>query len=246
MSKFEVYCINLDHRTDRKILIESLFENNPYFNLNFSKAISHDSGKTGCKLSHLQLLKFAKNQKLPFIIVIEDDIILNCKLDTLNKIINNLVLNLEKWEIFNGSPTFTKLLKYGKQRKDEIYVKDSGISDLVHINWGQTTSFMIYNSNVYDKLIDKIELYLKYDIELIIQEVPLDVIISMYFIQTAYKYKYITYQYNSQSDIIHKDILNNILFESQEKIFQNLKEAKSNLSLRKSKFFLNSIEKLIK
>ena len=68
-----VFYINLDHRNDRRANVERQLAN---FNWKYNRfpAIKHENGRIGCTLSHLQLLNYAKNQNLPYIVIIEDDI----------------------------------------------------------------------------------------------------------------------------------------------------------------------------
>ena len=66
------FYINLEHRTDRK---DSFLYDLPkgIFNVNFFKAVKHSKGAHGCGLSHMYLIKYAKDNNLPYMIVAEDD-----------------------------------------------------------------------------------------------------------------------------------------------------------------------------
>lgn len=83
----KIYCINLDTRKDRweeclkefkKLYIENLVERFPAYKLKDSRA--------GCNLSHITLIKKAKEDKLNNVLILEDDV----------KFINNTLLNLKK------------------------------------------------------------------------------------------------------------------------------------------------------
>jgi len=67
------FYINLEHRTDRKIHVETQLKNigiNPErFN-----AIKMDNGAIGCSMSHLKLLQNALTNNLNHILIVEDDI----------------------------------------------------------------------------------------------------------------------------------------------------------------------------
>ena len=75
-----VFYINLDTRPDRKIEVEKqLAKLNWSFN-RFEACKPPDpnnphGGRIGCTLSHLNLLKYAKQTNLPYVVVIEDDIL---------------------------------------------------------------------------------------------------------------------------------------------------------------------------
>ena len=68
-----IFYINLDKRTDRKIHIENQLKL-----LNWSAhrfpAILHSFGAIGCSLSHLTLLRYARKNKLDHILIMEDDV----------------------------------------------------------------------------------------------------------------------------------------------------------------------------
>jgi len=76
MNKYDlenVYYINLEERTDRKIHVESELNKLGWKYERFN-AIKTPSGRVGCSMSHLKLLTMAKEKKLPYIVIIEDDI----------------------------------------------------------------------------------------------------------------------------------------------------------------------------
>lgn len=69
-----VFYINLDSRTDRKILVEQ--ELLKLFSPNLIErfpAISHQIGKNGCALSHIEVLKISKSRNYKNVIIVEDD-----------------------------------------------------------------------------------------------------------------------------------------------------------------------------
>ena len=68
------YIIHLNHDKKRKEKIIKQFSD--YFNLNFIEGIIDENPKKGCFLSHLKCIQIAKEKKLDYIIVLEDDCII--------------------------------------------------------------------------------------------------------------------------------------------------------------------------
>ena len=68
----KIIYINLDKRTDRKAEIEQELQHN---NLRFERfpAIQTPEGCIGCSLSHLQVVKLAKERGYNNILILEDD-----------------------------------------------------------------------------------------------------------------------------------------------------------------------------
>jgi glycosyltransferase involved in cell wall biosynthesis len=69
-----VLYINLDSRTDRRENVESQLSS---VGLQFERfpAILHKNGAVGCSLSHLRCLERAKEQNLPSVMIVEDDLV---------------------------------------------------------------------------------------------------------------------------------------------------------------------------
>lgn len=138
----DIYIINLKKRTDRLQRVKKDFIN---YNLIVIEAIEDNEGWKGCFKSHLKCIGVAKEKKLPYIIVIEDD----CKIVSMANfdlnfklIIDYLELNMNKWNIFLGG--VTKVWDY-----NELIELGNGLK-LIYINEGKTAHFCIYNSNCYD------------------------------------------------------------------------------------------------
>ena len=68
----DVVCINLTTRTDRK---EKMMDVLKEYQFRFYHAEPHEIGWKGCYQSHLDVIRWAKQQKLPRILVVEDDIL---------------------------------------------------------------------------------------------------------------------------------------------------------------------------
>ena len=68
----KIFVINLEHRKDRKEKMEKqLKEQN--LSAEFFKAIQNENGTIGCMLSHLEIIKIAKEQGLKNVMILEDD-----------------------------------------------------------------------------------------------------------------------------------------------------------------------------
>lgn len=152
-----IYIINLEHRADRRIEIDvqlkkiKLSLDDPKVTL-FNAIKPLDAGEfpsigaRGCFLSHLGILKDAKNNNFQRILVFEDD------LDLIDDFANqsNLVLNdllSSNWDIF-----------YGDYRVNEISLshKKNTIKVNHDLSIG-TTDFIGFNGQVIDTLIDYFE-----------------------------------------------------------------------------------------
>ena len=186
----ELQCINLKHRPDRMEKIMNIFTDQSYFKVNRFDAIKHDNGAIGCLSSHLEIVK--QNIDKPYVIVIEDDLILNDTMENIYNTISLLLKNISKWEIFNGTPTYYSC-------KNPIVHSKIENTPFININWGQSTSFMIYSKKCYEKLINLLE---KAKIN---YELPIDILISKNFTQTTYIYGNLFYQNEDWSDIDKRD-----------------------------------------
>lgn len=186
-------CINLEHRKDRMDKINKLFSNQNFFKIKRFNAIrTIENGHKGCLSSHLQIIK--DNYENPYVIIIEDDIVLKESLENIYKIINKLLENISKWSIFNGNPSFWNILSTDTKEKNIIhsYIENT---PFVNINWGQSTAFMIYSKKSYDKLINILENQNNDNFK------PIDILISENFIQTCHQPGHLVYQGEDWSNI---------------------------------------------
>lgn len=190
-------CINLDHRKDRMNKINKLFSNQNLFKIKRFNAISNSNGALGCLSSHLEIIK--SNYENQYVIVIEDDIILKESLENLHKIINKLLENISKWEIFNGNPSFWNIISKDTKEKNIIHSHIEN-TPFVNIKWGQSTAFMIYSKKSYDKLINILGNQKNENFK------PIDLLISENFIQTCYRLGHLVYQGEDWSDISNRNM----------------------------------------
>jgi len=138
----DAYVINLDKRPDRWQQFQEDWKDT---GLNFIRmsAIEHKSGGVGCTRSHLALIQHAKDNNMPYILVLEDDALPTANFKTYwKRSLNYLDNHHSEWNVFNGGPlvvyknTIMKLTTH-------FYKTNSALA----------THFIIYNSNCYDKLL---------------------------------------------------------------------------------------------
>ena len=137
-----IFYINLESRPDRKTFFENQMRMLGLKATRFN-AIQNTCGAIGCSLSHLALLKYAKQQNLDHILIMEDDIMfLNPTLFIHN--LNNLLTKHKDFDVLliagNNMGEYTRL--------DEFCVK---------IQKCQTTTGYLVKNHYYDKLIKNFE-----------------------------------------------------------------------------------------
>ena len=137
-----IFYINLESRPDRKNFFENQMRMLGLKATRFN-AIQNSCGAIGCSLSHLALLKYAKQQNLDHILIMEDDIMfLNPTLFIHN--LNNLLTKHKDFDVLliagNNMGEYTRL--------DEFCVK---------IQKCQTTTGYLVKNHYYDKLIKNFE-----------------------------------------------------------------------------------------
>lgn len=146
----KIYYINLDHRTDRKeqfehqitthfanSILEPRIERFP--------AIKHEQGLLGCSISHLEVIKKARQTDSKYIIVFEDDFEFLVSRETFLSNLNQLFQQVET----GGLDFKVVMLAYNANNRAEIennYLLDS-TTDV------QTCSGYLVNSKYFDELI---------------------------------------------------------------------------------------------
>ena len=180
MNSIDIYIINLEKRQDKLEYLKNYFTNN-VFNINFKvfKAIENEIGWQGCLDSHLTLIKYAYDNNLPYIIIMEDDFSLKINFNLFENLLSDLI-KLEDVDIFNGCPSYVQSLKKYKYINDNFYLVTGVLS----------TAFIIYYKNSFIKL-------LSFDLKK-----PIDVINYNLFKQLIYKN-----QFGEQKDF-YSDVSN--------------------------------------
>ena len=138
-----IYYINLSHRTDRKIHVEKQLNEIGWKNYTRFNAIKCKDGRIGCSMSHLKILKNAKENNLDYVVIIEDDIVFKNA-----KLFNNMLKKFLKKNIH-----YDVLLLAGNIREKTI-----PIHKFIHKSKKScTTTGYIVKKHYYDILIENIE-----------------------------------------------------------------------------------------
>jgi glycosyl transferase family 25 len=142
------FYINLEHRTDRKILVEQELTKIGISATRFN-AIKMDNGAIGCTMSHLEILQNAQQNKLEHVLIIEDDIkFLNPELfkSNINKFFNT---HNNNWDVIlfagNNIPPYTNI--------DDTCIKVSRC---------QTTTGYLVNGHYIKTLLQNVKMGLTY------------------------------------------------------------------------------------
>ena len=142
-----IFYINLDTRPDRKSRFEEEMKKLGLQATRFN-AVKHKSGAIGCSISHLTLLKYARDNKLDHIVIMEDDItFLNSEV-FINSL-NNFLSSEIEFDVLliagNNMGPYTRVYEYG-----------------VKIKKCQTTTGYLVKEHYYDKLIQNYEEGIRY------------------------------------------------------------------------------------
>jgi len=141
-----VFYINLNTRVDRRQHVEKELTKIRLFAQRYN-AFPHKVGAIGCTISHLSLLKMAKEQKLDHILILEDDItFLNPEIfvDSLNKFLSN-------------HQDFDVLLIAGNNMGEYDKIDEN----CVQVHYCKTSTGYLVKSHYYDTLIQNYEESLK-------------------------------------------------------------------------------------
>lgn len=135
--------INLDHRADRKKSIEIELLRMNISNYVRFPAIGHNYGAIGCHMSHLAVLKMARDNNWKNCMIIEDDFMFIVSKEELEMQLNHLFENYQDFDVV--------MLGYNMKKCKQVD------SILGKVEEAQTASCYIVNSTFYDTLIDNLE-----------------------------------------------------------------------------------------
>lgn len=211
---FDIFVINLESRPDRKQNALNQFQRFPFCRVVITPAVAHKQGDVGCALSHLNLIRKAKQEQRDYIIVAEDDLDINPDLSPaeFEKVLTTLVRNTDKFGIFNGSPSFADKLK----ALGQIVKTKSWSPDFSFLTDGQKATFMVYTKKCYDEVLTRFDPYNS-------RQLAIDQFFARNFAQLCYK-KYICYEIKSRSNIENKVVDLGNFMRQQEKIYQSILE----------------------
>ena len=179
------FLIHLPHRYDRLQYIQTHY---PFLRYEVFPAIQLHPGRRGCALSHIGVIKQAKANVLPYVIAMEDDLLITDPsyfIDKLPKVMDYLGSLPDGWDIFNG----------GINKTHTVHLQDKDLN-ILHYDYAYCLHFVIYHSRVYDKMIALEPYYLENNtVE------PIDVIINDMFDKKYTTVPFLCYQHNSYSDV---------------------------------------------
>jgi GR25 family glycosyltransferase involved in LPS biosynthesis len=142
---YDIYVINLEERKDRLEHIKKYFSE---YNIIRVEAIKHIEGYKGCFLSHKKCIQIAKEKKLKYIIVVEDDCL---PLDNFLARLENIIKFLESynnWDLLRGGGFH--ICPFHIQGKI-----NTSTDNLYKTNGGYCTHFIIYNNTSYDYFLEQ-------------------------------------------------------------------------------------------
>jgi len=204
-NKNKIFVLNLDKRVDRWKEIQKKFNE---YNLERVSAIENLNGHVGCGLSHIKAIKLAKEQNLPYAIIIEDD----CKP---TKYFNNFKIIIDwlknnEWDTFVGGNSY---YGYNQNEKDSIKLIISLDENCnIYKTRVQSAHFIIYNAKIYDRIINEWE-----------QNEAIDLISNKLNLNSLCCVPFIAIQEDGYSNI--EKTINNTsnVFEISEKIISSIK-----------------------
>jgi len=207
----EIYCINLDHRTDRWDRVQKEFDNVGVLpRVQRFSAIKENDGRLGVVKSNLAIIKMAKEKGLKNVLVFEDDVhFINNSVEILEKSISQIG-NLDWWLFYLGANTHEPLQFITKSKPNILLLKNAFACHA-----------FCYNHKTYDFFIRK------YDgLEKIEFQDTLDVFMASYFQRKnicLLVNPIIATQIASYSDIEKKDVNYSFIEERFKNNTKNLK-----------------------
>ncbi len=137
----KTFCINLKRRKDRrKKMIKQFLKYKMEKQIEFFTAKFHPKGGVeGCKDSHLKVIQMAQQQKLPYVMILEDDL-------QFSQNLHKIELPKCDWSILYLGGTLTSNI--GESDEKWVRIKDC---------W--TTCGYILHSSLYQKVIDDLQKY---------------------------------------------------------------------------------------
>jgi len=146
------YVINLSERTDRWNIFQESFKD-AGINIKRVDAIKNDTGWIGCALSHIKAIKAAKEEGLPCVLIMEDDVLpipeFKIYWPKIRKWLDN---HKDQWDYFSGGNSYYSFNHNNSKDTVKPVCKIEDIS----IYKSPVLSFQCYylNSSVYDTFIN--------------------------------------------------------------------------------------------
>jgi len=135
------FVINLDERKDRLEEVRTEFAGWPV-PIERVSAVKYKPGWKGCSASHLKCIQLAKERRLPWVVVIEDDCILKPNaVQNFSNLLPFLWSRKSEWDIFNGGVTSVK--DYHRVSRNPSIFKA----------YGQAANFYLVHEAIYDRIL---------------------------------------------------------------------------------------------
>jgi hypothetical protein len=169
--------------------IKKLQKNYPSFNIIVVNGVRDETnGARGCLLSHQSIVRMAKQKKLPFVCVIEDD----CRFIVNNGVLATYVRNIT--DLFRNNPNIGVVNGCGNLPEPQpirVVSEQLGMFFLQGVNV-TTAHCVFYAESAYDKLLDFDDTHIA------------DVITNK--CNMLFTYPYLATQVSSFSDIEKEDV----------------------------------------
>lgn len=145
----DIYVINLLNRPDRKEKMIEMYQVFKRINLIFIEAVYDKIGSIGCFRSHKKSIKYAKDNNMDYIIVLEDD---SLPCDNFEDRMMNIIdyLDNNDFEIFLG------MVNKCSEKKITNVIKNNK-ENLIEIKSANSAHLIIYNKKVYDFFLSENE-----------------------------------------------------------------------------------------
>lgn len=143
------FVINLEKRPER---LQEITQEMKYMSWDFEIFKGIDSnGYMGCTLSHLEIIKIAKEKKYPKVMVIEDDCVFMPYSKNLISQIENENNNIDYY-VFNLSPTLNRPINLSE--KSNLLLDLTNLPEKNNENFTETfaTNILIYDEKIYDEM----------------------------------------------------------------------------------------------
>lgn len=147
------FVINLDKRTDRWESVQKNFKEYPFFLQRFS-AIRHERGWIGCGLSHMRIVQMAKEAKMPYVLIIEDDCHPTEHMKYWSDIRRWLHTHKDEWDLFLGGNCYYNYLNIFEKPIKTIKPLCK-LNETINLYYTKLmcTQFLYINSTAYDKYL---------------------------------------------------------------------------------------------
>jgi glycosyl transferase family 25 len=143
----KIFYINLKTRPDRKAEIEQDLQNFGLEAERFEAIHTPDFGIYGCGLSHLAVLKLAKERNYRNVLILEDDFEFLVTKDEFQDQLQQFFASSREYNVC--------MLAYDVRERDTSFPHDAG--NVERLLFAQTAAGYLVNCNYYDKLIELYE-----------------------------------------------------------------------------------------